>query len=55
MEYRLYLEQRMNRLLAESHAIGQSSKCDGCTEATQIWQLLGDVVPVKGTSVPGHD
>lgn len=55
MEYRLYLEQRMNRLLAESHAIGQSSTCDGCTEATQIWQLLGDVVPVKGTSVPNHE
>lgn len=47
MKYRLYLEQRMNRLLAETHAIGQY-KCDGCTEATDIWKLLGDAVEVRG-------
>lgn len=41
MRYRLYLEQRLSQLLRESHAIGQTSRCDGCTEATEIWHLLG--------------
>ena len=53
MRQRLYLEQRMNRLLAETHAIGQSRGCDGCMEASEIWELLGNPVPVECACLPG--
>lgn len=43
-----WLAARMNTLIAESHAVGQSMKCDGCAEATAIHQLLH-------TSAPGSD
>jgi len=50
LELEKWLQARMNRLIAESHAIGQSSKCDGCNEATEIHRLLGGE-PKEG-SVP---
>lgn len=37
-----WLQQRLNRLLYESHAVWQSSKCAGCVEATEIRELLSD-------------
>ena len=43
-----WLTARLNTLIAESHAVGQSTKCDGCAEATAIHQLLHNTAPGSG-------